>query len=188
MLREKVYLCRETPGQLMHLDFDAVAVRCCQSFKVMNLMTAYLPYSRYLYAAFFDELLTTEGLATLLDDCFEHIGGVPTALELNLDRLILVTKYGENLLEKDNFKHFANNRGFEIRFNQKGITHFMKAVKNKYVEKHFFMEDWIWDGNFSEWLREYNRKPKRVNTKEIPAYQLDYESLYLKPLRTNIKD
>lgn len=182
MLMEKDYSYRETiPGQLMYLDFDVTAVRCCQSFKVMNVITAFLPYSRYLYGAFFDELLTTERLTVLLDNCFEHIGGVPAELELNPERLILTTKYGENLMRTESFKSFADNRGFEIRFNQKRMTHFMKAVKSKYAEKQIFMEDWIWDGAFSDWLREYNAKPKRVNSKEIPAYQLEIESLYFKP-------
>jgi len=170
------------PGRVMYLDFDVTSVRCVQSFNKIYLMAAFLPYSRYLYGVFFNEPLTSESLTELLDDCFTHIGGVPEELEFDKERLSTVTKSGKSIWATGTFRRFAWDRGFILKLNQKGITHFMKTVKSNFAERTIYMEDWIWDESFADWLRDINNKPRRLNTKVVPTQRLELEQPFLQPL------
>jgi hypothetical protein len=182
-LMDKKHLFQEIlPGQLMCLDFEAVAVRALDSFKKMYIMAAFLPYSRYLYGSFSSEPLTDVSLIQLLDECFEHIGGVPEVLELNKEKLLLATKYSINVLTTKDFKNFAWKRGFVMKFNSKTTTHFMQTLISKYTERTVYWKDWMWQGGFYSWLHEHNNKPQRLNAKVIPVKRLELEQPFFQPI------
>lgn len=180
---DKEHLFQEIlPGRLMCLDFEVVAVRALESFKKMYIMAAMLPYSRYLYGAFSTEPLTGVSLIQLLDDCFEHIGGVPEVLDLNKEKLIQVAEDANNVITNKDFKNFAWERGFVMRFNSKTTTHFMQAVISKYTERTVYWRDWMWQEGFYSWLSEQNSKPQRLNAKVIPVERLELEQPFFQPL------
>lgn len=173
------------PGRLMRVDFEVVAVRALDSSKKMYIMAAMLPYSRYLYGSFSNEPLTDARLIQLLDECFEHIGGVPEVLELNINSLILVAEDGNNVITTKNFRKFAWKRGFVMKFNSKATTHFMQVVISKYTERTVYWKDWMWHEGFYSWLDEQNSKPQRLNAKVIPVDRLELEQPFFKPLKIN---
>ena len=175
------------PGRLMCLDFEVVTVRGLESYKKMYIMAAMLPYSRYIYGSFSIEPLTDVSLIQLLDECFEHIGGVPEVLELNKERLILATEDDINVMTTKDFKHFAWERGFVMKFNTKTTTYFMQAVISKYTERTVYWRDWMWQEGFYSWLSEQNSKPQRLNAKVIPVERLELEQPFFKPLKINIE-
>lgn len=171
------------PGRLMCLDFDIVSVQAFESLKKMYIMAVMLPFSRYLYGSFSTEPLTAVSLIQLLDDCFEHIGGVPEVLDLNKEKLSLVAGNNKNVLSNKDFKNFAWERGFVMRFNSKATTHFMQAVISKYTERTVYWKDWMWQEGFYSWLSEQNCKPQRLNAKVIPVERLELEQPFFQPLK-----
>lgn len=174
------------PGRLMYLDFEITSVRSnqpCRLFSKMYVMAAFLPYSRYLYGVFFRELLTSEGLIRMLDNCFAHIGGVPEVLELNKERLALATKDANRITTASSFRSFARERGFVMRFNHKGMSHFIKTVISNYAQKTIFMEDWIWEEGFADWLKDLNSKPQRLPAKIVPVERLELEQPFFQPIQ-----
>lgn len=178
------------PGFQLQVDFGQTAVFKASGGKSMiYCMGAVLSHSRFKYAEWSDQPITTPRLITMLKHCFEFFSGVPKELVFDQDKLVLVSEnYGDIILTAE-FERFKQEIGFSVRMCRKSdpeskgkVEAVVKYLKNNFAKHRLYTSLSDWNQAQSDWLHRTGNAKEHGTTKKVPAQVFLLEKQYLRPV------
>ena len=192
-IQVRQYMAVEDPpmGLQMQVDLGVAHVKDARtiSYRKLYCVACVLSHSRYKWGEWYTGPLTSAQLVAALEECFEYLGGMPTELVFDQDRLIAVDEnYGDIIYTKE-FEQFRQRMGFTVRLcrghdpESKGrVEAVVKYFKNHFARYRKFMTLDIWNDDSLAWLARTGNARVHGTTKKIPAQVFQQEKIFLKPV------
>jgi len=177
-------------GRQLQVDFGEKRVRNTGGgYTKLYVMGTVLAYSRYKYGEWSEKPLTTSMFIRMLRGCFEHLGGVPSELVFDQDRLIAVSENYGDIIYTHEFERFKQAMGFDVYLCRRGdpeskgkIESVIKYIKKNFASHRLYTDIRSWNQSLQEWLKRTANYNPHGTTKRVPAEAFEEERQYLKPL------
>lgn len=178
------------PGQQLQVDFGQVIVpTALGGHKNLYCMATVLAHSRFKYAEWSDQPLTTAHLIMMLRRSFFYMGGMPKELVFDQDKLVIVSENHGDIIYTEEFEAFKQALHFKVYLCRKAdpeskgkIEAVVKYVKNNFAKHRMFTKLDDWNQEQLNWLERTGNQKVHGTTKKIPAEVLLLEKPHLKPI------
>lgn len=127
-------------GRQAQVDFGFYTMRTsCGKQKRVQFFTMVLSRSRLKYVYFSDAPFTTLKVVEAHEKAFEFMGGMPTEVVYDQDRLMFVDENLGDIIMTGEFKRYVDTQGFSIYLCRKADPQSKGKVENvvKYVKQNF---------------------------------------------------
>jgi len=193
-LKEKIRVYRKVPelpfGRQMQLDFGQY---WCRSGLKLYIFASLLSASRYKYVIFQDHPFRTKEVISHLLNSFDYFKGVPLELVIDQDNLMVVSENAGDIIYTNDFTYFIEEQKLRMYVCRAADPETKGKIENliKYVKRNllsirdFKSADEANKSNFKWLKRRANGKISQA-TKKIPAYLIDEERKYLRPIGNSI--
>ncbi len=193
-LKEKIRVYRKVPqlpfGRQMQLDFGQYK---CKSGLKLYIFASLLSASRYKYVVFQDHPFKTKEVISHLLNSFDYFKGLPKEIVIDQDNLMVVSENAGDIIYTDDFKYFIEEQKLRMYVCRASDPETKGKIENliKYVKRNllsirdFKSIDEANESNFKWLKRRANGKISQA-TKKIPAYLIEEERKYLRPLGNSI--
>ncbi|QNO13365.1 transposase [Alkalicella caledoniensis] len=102
-------------GYQLQVDFGETKLRSTNGGKTKVYgMGAVLSNSRFKYSEWVDKPFTTSTLISMLNHCFEYIGGVPKELVFDQDKIATVNENYGDIIYTYEFEKYKKTMGFKV--------------------------------------------------------------------------
>jgi transposase len=190
LLRQYQAVADLPPGRQIQVDFGQKRVRNSSGgYTTLYVMGTVLAHSRYKYGQWVDKPLTTAMLVQMLKACFEYLGGVPSELVFDQDKLVAVSENYGDIIYTYEFEKFKQTIGFSVYLCRKSdpeskgkVEAVVKYFKNNFATHRLFWNISSWNQSFLDWLKRTGNYNIHGTTKKIPAQVFLEEQQYLRPV------
>lgn len=178
-------------GQQMQVDIGIATVADASTFSARKLycIGCVLSHSRYKWGKWFATPPTTSQFTATLEECFEHLGGMPKELVFDQDRLVVVAENYGDILYTHAFESFKQRMKFNVYLcrgadpESKGkVEAVVKYFKRNFASHRKLMGIDLWNESFQDWLDRTGNNTIHGTTKKIPAEVFRKEKAFLKPV------
>ena len=187
------YMAVEDPpmGRQMQVDLGIACVEdvLTRNYRKLYVVACVLSHSRYKWGEWLTTALTSAGLVSSLEECFEFLGGMPAELVFDQDRLITVDENFGDIIYTKEFEQFRQRMGFSVYLcrasdpESKGkVEAVVKYFKHSFAKHRQFFEIDLWNEDFLEWLARTGNAKLHGTTKKVPAEVFCQEKIFLKPV------
>ncbi|HAL81183.1 MAG TPA: IS21 family transposase [Mucilaginibacter sp.] len=176
-------------GQQAQADFGHYILQGAEDRrKRIHFFVMMLSRSRMKFVQFSDAPFTTLTAIDAHEAAFRFLGGIPSEMVYDQDRLFLVEeRMGELLLTQD-FKDYVFEQQFQLHFCRKADPQSKGKVENvvKYVKNNFlYARPWYdlqtLQGQAMAWLQRTGNAMPHATTRKIPLEEWQNEQPHLQP-------
>ncbi|WCK56232.1 IS21 family transposase [Aneurinibacillus sp. Ricciae_BoGa-3] len=148
-----------------------------------------LSHSRYKYVEWTNQPITTAKAIEMHNHAFEYLGGIPTELVYDQDRVLVVSENAGDILYTAEFEKYRQAMGFQIRLcraydpESKGrIEAVIKYAKNHFAHHRTYRDLASFNQECRDWLERTANSSVHGTTEKVPAQVFSDEKDHLKPI------
>ena len=156
--------------------------------KKVQFFTFVLSRSRYKYIFFSDVPFTCELLVAAHEQAFRFLGGIPTEVVYDQDRLMMVSENLGDIILTGAFRSYVSQRGITTWFCRRADPESKGKVENvvKYVKRNFLYNRYYRDletlnDEAEAWLHRTANNLPHGTTGKVPRDELQTERGHLAP-------
>ena len=156
--------------------------------KKVQFFTFVLSRSRYKYIFFSDVPFTCELLVEAHEQAFRFLGGIPTEVVYDQDRLMMVSENLGDIILTGGFRSYVSQRGITTWFCRRADPESKGKVENvvKYVKRNFLYNRYYRDletlnDEAVAWLHRTANNLPHGTTGKVPRDELQTERGHLSP-------
>lgn len=177
-------------GQQLQVDFGEQVIRRAGGGTIkLRVVAAVLANSRYKWGLWSDRPFTSRSLVAALEECFQHLGGVPEELVFDQDHLVSVSENYGDIIYTEEFERFKQLMKFRVRLcrandpESKGrIEAVVKYIKNNYAKHRIFSGLASWNEGLLAWLTRTGNQKIHSITQKVPEQVFLLEKQHLRPI------
>jgi hypothetical protein len=177
-------------GQQAQADFGEYNMTDIEGHrKKVYFFAMVLSRSRYKFVIFPDHPFTTETAISAHEQAFGFMGGYPSEIVYDQDKVLLVDENKGNLIFTDAFRAYLQSRPFKVRFCRKNdpeskgkIENVIKYIKYNFLRGRTYYGIPVLNDHAIEWLSRTANAKEHSTTRKIPAMEWSLEKAHLIPL------
>ncbi len=162
--------------------------------KKIYFFSMVLARSRYKYVYYRDHPFTTIVTIDAHERAFWFFGGITEEVVYDQDTLLLTSENKGDLILTEDFRKYAEYRGFELHFCRKSdpqskgkIENVIKYIKYNFLRGRRYINNVILNGQGIDWLGRTANAKVHSTTKKIPYEEWLIEKKYLGPIMDSFK-
>jgi transposase len=148
-----------------------------------------LAHSRYKYILWTDKPFTTVSFIDAHNRAFEYLGGMPSEIVYDQDRVLAVSENSGDIIYTEGFQNYIDTMKYKVRLcrgfdpQSKGkIEAVVKYAKYNFAVNRIFINVDSFNDDSFKWLIRTGNGKKHAITKKIPAEVFALEKKHLLPV------
>jgi transposase len=177
-------------GQQTQVDFGVQNMTCDEGKrKKIYFICFVLSRSRQKYNYYTDQPFTTAKAIDAHEEAIQFFGGITEYFVYDQDSLFLVDENKGDLIMTEEFRKYAEFRGFKLHFCRKSdpqskgkVENVVKYTKYNFMRGRIFIDIPVLYGESNAWLDRTANAKEHSTTKKVPHEEWLIEKSFLKPV------